>query len=307
MSEHTDLNEIVRNHAMLVSLHIKGSRMEIKDPDAAAAAAAASGAKSSAAFYAKKNLMFGADARLKRLISLGAALRTTHNELTMAWDTGKSPFRMLPVVNFQRYTQAVATAKNQYEEALQDFIDHYEEDCIKARENLNISNDVRALRLYPAKDSLASKFGIEVLFEPIPQGTQFRNIPEGTADALSRAYEKKVSQRFRQAIVEALEGIGESLVVARTNLSRDDEGKTLRFKDSTITNIVDAGRMLRTFNLTHDEAVDQFAVEINRYLSGIDAAALKELRKAGADRQDVIDAVTTLEVKLEELLDSLRD
>lgn len=304
MADTFDLNSVVRDHAMLVSLHIKGSRFEIKDNEAAAAAAQASGALSSAAYYAKKHLLFSADARLKEVHSLGNALRARHNELTMAWDTGKSPYRMLPVASFMEYTQTIAKGKKAYEDALDAFVTHYPSDAAKARQALNLPETPEVLRMYPRQSELREKFGVELLFEPIAEGAQFRNIPESAAKALGAAFENQVSSRFNRALTEAYEELRTLLENARVNLTKDDEGAAQKWKDASITNIVEAARITRGFNFTKNPDHDAFCALVTSRLGSLDAKDFQELRKAGADRRALIDAVTELEVKLLGLIDS---
>ena len=285
-----NLNQIIRDHAMLVSVHVKCPKFEVKDAKAAQAAARESGALSSRAFHSRKNLLFTADARLKRLQSLGNALRARHVEMTMAWDTGKSPFRMLPTMNFMDYTKVVAKAKKDFDDALTDFIAHYDEDCLKARKALNVEHDVNAIRMYPHVDTLREKFAIDVTFEPIPEGSQFRNIPDSAKQALSSKFEEHVSQRFHGAITECYENIRSLLENARKNLQAEpEEGKGQRWKDSSITNIVEAARIAKSFNMLGDAKHDEFCADVVNHLGDYTAKEFKELRKADSDRNGIID------------------
>lgn len=297
-----DINAIVRDHAMLVSLHIKGTRFEIKDNEAAAAAAAASGALSSAAYYAKKHLLFTADERLKKVHSIGNSLRAEHNALTMAWDTGKSPYRMLPVANFMRYTEVISKGKKAYEAALQDMIDHYPADSHKAREALNLPHTADVLRMYPRQEELKQRFSIEVIFEPIAEGAQFRNIPPSAAKALGQAFEHQVTSRFKRSLTEAYEELRDLLKNARENLMKDDEGQAQKWKDASITNIVDTAHIMRGFNFLKNPEHDAVCDRIEARLSGLSPKDFSELRKAGADRRGIIDTITELEIKVENLL-----
>lgn len=307
MTDNT-LNEIIRDHAMLVSLHIRHSRLEIKDHEAAAAAAEKSGARSAAAYYAKKNLMFGADERLRRLESLGGALRRTHDELTMAWDTGKSPFRMLPVVGFQAYTQAISKGKKLYEEALDDFIENFPADARKARAALNLPEDASGIRLYPSAESLRDKFGVEVEFEPIPDGARFKNLPQGASAALEKAFESKVTRRYRASLRVAYQNIADLADNLLTNLKSDtQDGKAQRWKNSSVYNIRDAAGTLLNFSLTEDLDHVEFCEMVVNKLGGYGDKDLADLRKADADRSELIDDATTIHVKALGMVDSVND
>jgi hypothetical protein len=298
-----DINAIVRDHAMLVSLHIKGTRFEIKDNEAAAAAAQASGALSSAAYYAKKHLLFTADERLKKVHSIGNALRAEHNQLTMAWDTGKSPYRMLPVANFMRYTEVISKGKRAYEAALDDMVAHYPEDSRKARAALNLPDTADVLRMYPRQDELKTRFGIEVLFEPIAEGAQFRNIPPSAAKALGQAFEHQVTSRFKRSLTEAYTELRDLLANARENLSKEDDAGQ-KWKDASITNIVETARIMQGFNFLKDPEHVTVCDRIEARLGHLDSKDFQSLRKPGADRRAIIDTITELEIKVENLLAS---
>jgi hypothetical protein len=304
-----NLNEIVRNHAMLVSLHIRASSFEIKDREAAAAAAQASGAASSAAYYAKKNLLFGADTRLKKVISVGSALRQTHNDLTMPWDTGRSPYRMLPSLNFNAYVTAVAKAKKLYDEALDDFVEHYLTDCIKARRALNIDNDPAVLRMYPPASTIRDKFGIENIFEPIAEGAKFKNIPKSAAQALSQAFENQVSSRFAKSLLECYDKIHGLVDIAMENLDKEPEdGKAQRWHDSSVLNIIDSARIAMSFNLLEDEQHEETMRFIQSRLQGYDAKDFKKMRGgSAADRQPLVDDLAEISIKVENLMDHAKE
>lgn len=303
----TTLNEIIRDHAMLVSVHIKHWSASSKDNAAARAAAEASGADGAGAFRAMKNLMFKNDGRLKRVQKIGNELRAAHNEMTMAWDAGKSPFRMLATVNFQPYMQRMGKLKAEYDAALKNFTDYYVADKTAAMRALNIENDPQAHRLYPAEDRIAAKFGVELMFEPIPAGRQFRNLPDTAVAALAAKHEARVAQRFDAAIQSSCETLGEQLAHLREALRADcEDGRAQRWRDSSVYCIADTARVLANFDFTEDRALAEYCEGLAAYFGGFSKAALTKLRKPEADddRLTVRDRIAQFEVEFENLLES---
>lgn len=305
MSDNT-LNEIIRDHAMLVSVHIKHWSAQSKDNAAARAAADASGAEGAGAFKAMKNLMFKNDARLKKVQKLGNELRSAHSEMTMSWDAGRSPFRMLATTDFQPYMQRMGKMKADYDKALQEFLDNYLEDKTKAMRALNIEDDPNAYRLYPTEEQVKSKFGVELAFEPIPAGRQFRNLPDTAVAALAQKHEERVSQRFKQAVETSRETLVSQLAHLREILGAEcEDGKAQRWRDSSVYSIADTARVLANFDFSDDKSTAKICDALVNYFGNFSKAALTKLRKpeAAEDRLTVRDRIAGFEVELENLFD----
>lgn len=300
----TTLNEVIRDHAMLVSVHIKHWSAAAKDNAAARAAADASGAEGAGAYKAMKNLMFKHDARLKKVQKLGNELRSAHSEMTMAWDAGRSPFRMLATADFQSYMQRMGKMKAGYDAALKDFLDHYLEDKTGAMRALNIENDPSAYRLYPSETQVASKFGVELAFEPIPAGRQFRNLPDTAVEALARKHEERVSQRFNTAFEASCQTLGEQLAHLRNVLAAEcEDDKAQRWRDSSVYCIADTARVLANFDFSEDGGTKVLCDKIVAYFESFTKADLSKLRKPGADddRLTVRERITGFEIEFENL------
>ncbi len=296
------LNETLRDHVMLVSVHISHWRGEVKDVEAAKAAAAASGASGAGAFTSKKHLMYKNDERLKKVQSLGNAARSIHNDMTLAWDTGMSPHRMLPVTMFTDYTKAIAKAKKEYGDALEDFIAHYEADSAAARAELNLDESFESRRLYPKVEELRTRFNLSVEFEPIAEGTRFRNIPDSAAAALGTAFESRIARRFKTGLRDAYDSLAAVLTNLRENLMVDADERAQRWKDSSVYNIVEKAALLATFNLESDPDHDKLCEKIESYFGSINKKDMAMWRKPGTDRQPFIDKVTECEVILEGII-----
>lgn len=300
----TTLNEIIRDHAMLVAVHISSWPASAKDNDAAKAAADASGAEGAGAFKAHKNLMFKHDARLKKVRGTGQALRVMHNELTMAWDAGKSPFRMLATVEFERYMETIGKLKGEYETALNDFCAHYLEDKTLAMRALNIENDPRAHRLYPTEDKIRDRFQIELCFEPIPAGRSFRNLPDSAVAALAHRHEARVAERYETAVADTQTILFEQLAHLREVLAVECEGdKAQRWRNSSVTSIITTATVLGNFDFSGDGALKAQCEAIATYFGRFSPPALSELRKpaAASARLNVRECCATFEGALERL------
>jgi len=298
------LNDIIRDHAMLVSVHIKHWSGQVKDKEAERAAALSSGAGGADAYKAVKNLMFRHDTKLKAVLKEGNAVRALHNEMTMAWDSGKSPYRMLPTVTFMEYTGAVSKAKARYEATLKAFMDSYLVDARAARVELNLPEDPASIRLYPSEESLAQRFGVTLEFEPVAEGQTFKNIPPSAATALTEAFERRVSSRYADALGGARAGLVELLAALRGKLREPTvDERSQRWHDTSITNVVAAAGSLKTFCLEDNPELDEVCSMIVERLGAIAPGDMTSLRRHGEDaaRLALADDITVHEVLLENL------
>lgn len=306
MSDNT-LNEILRDHAMLVSVHIKHWSAASKDNAAAKAAAEASGAAGAGAFKAMKNLMFKHDDRLKKVQKAANELRAAHNDMTMAWDAGRSPFRMLATIDFEPYMKRMGKLKAAYDAALKDFLDNYLEDKAGAMRALNIENDPQAHRLYPSEAQVTTKFGVEIMFEPIPAGRQFRNLPDTAVAALAAKHEQRVTDRFETAIQSSCDTMAEQLAHLREMLSVEcEDGRSQRWRDSSVYSISDTARVLANFDFSEDKKLKEFCGVVAGYFGSFSKTALSKLRKpeSADDRLTVRDRIAQFETELETFIES---
>jgi len=299
-----DFNEVIRAHAMLVSVHIKHWSAGTKDNEASRAAALSSGAEGAGAYHTVKNLMFKNDTLLKDVQKAGTAMRNAHNDMTMAWDVGRSPFRMLPTTSFGEYMKTMGKYKREYDDALAKFTEQYPADAAKARAALNMPDDAQTRRLYPGAEELAQRFGVTIEFEPIAEGQKFQNITESAATALSQKFEERVARRYSEALESAYGKLAEMMETLRENLATPiEDDKSQKWRDSSLFNVTSSCATLRGFDLFGNSDHEVFCNAVENKLGHITKKQLSMLRKPdeGDARQELIDLVAELEIKLEHL------
>lgn len=273
-----DINNAVRSAAMLATFHTTAWSGRARDGAGATAAAAASGADPRA-FSTYKNLMYGADDKLRKLINIQSSGRKQHLENTLPWGgEHERGLRMLPVVNWQPYMRKIAVTHGEFKIALDEFVAAYPADVQKAMVKLNIKDGTG---LYPDPAEVRAMFSMRPSFTPIPEGAQFKGLPEGVAAQLGASYEARMHEQFLRAVKASLERVAETL---DTFAKRLDAG-TATIYASTWQAAVDTPSILRSFNVVKDPKIDALASKIQTRL--INESSLELLRATEAERTRV--------------------
>lgn len=277
----TTFNDVLRESAMIVSYHTTSWTAQAKDYAASLAAANAAGADAKA-YSSYKNLMHGADTRLKAVRAVQAGVRAHHLRLTLPWGTTDADrgLRMLPVVNWQDYIKAIGKGQKEFKQTLQDFIDNYDADVAIAQAKLNIPNPPPGL--YPRRDQLATMFSMHADFSPIPDGADFKGLPDLAKERLEQAYESKLVVKLGQALSACYDRV---LEVLDTFVARASEGQP---RASSWAQLAELPATIRAFNVVDDANAEAAAVLIQtRIASRFTADSLKD----EADRELLRDAV----------------
>ena len=264
------VNEAIRARSMLVSYHTTAWSGRIKDPLAAQTAAKAMGITTSS-LSTSKNLMDGADTRLRAVTSAQEAGRQEHARLTLPWttDSGSRGPRMLPTAKWLDYMKTIGAAQTAYKAALADFVKEYPADAIKAQGRINMGGD--PLGLYPDPAKIAGFFDLNVDFTPIPAGAQFQGLPAGFSDEIKAALERRIQTRMDSAMGEAFL----RAYVAVGNLATRLSAEEPTFKSAAVENVRDLAPMLRAWNVGNDERMDELADNVEKLVNGEDMKSLK--------------------------------
>lgn len=287
------INASVREVALLADVAISvwsGERTDKRIMDEAKKQAGATGNVGRAI----KNLMAGADTKLKEAHSAFAGMRATHYSLTLPYVSDphaqrqRGP-RLLPNALFMPYLEAMGGKKRVAMAAVDALCASYEEDKERARANLGDLADSD----YPTVEEIRSLFRAEFSFEPIPQGADFVNLPEFALKRLSST----LTERQATAVASAMRGMWE---VARDRIEHLAEVMAVpdkTFKESTIIQAADLGQLLPGWAIDGDPRALEVAATVTDMLRGVDA---KLIRKDGAVRAELADKARALVERLNE-------
>jgi hypothetical protein len=291
----------MHNRAILVSLRISSWSAKKFDKQVSADAAAAHGASPEAGRYNKSLLPSTVSCAVsskksrskteqansyKTLMTFIAAVRVWHYEQTLAWsDDG---WRMLPIKNYQAYTDGIRTRQHEFNSLLSDFTRDYPALREDARRVLNgMFNESE----YPS--DVRSRFGFGLEFAPVPTGSDFRvALSDVEIQAISANTESRVAGAFEAAHKDAVKRLYEALEKMQTRLA-NPEGI---FRDTLVQNARDLCDILTRLNVTDDSKLDGFRRQTELLAASTEAQTLRDapdVRIDTANRaQSILDAMT---------------
>jgi hypothetical protein len=287
-----DVIQAVRESAMLADVTVSMWNAERSDKDALDKLKADAGATGNVGRVVK-NLLAGADAKLKEVRSAFTAVRTLHYSLTLPWvsdphasrQTGP---RLLPHLLFDRYLADLSKQKRVAFAELDAFLADYPDYVAKARTNLGGLADA----VYPTEDEVKAQFRVHFDFEPLPAGALFKGLPDHTIERLSKALQIK-QQRMVDAATKAMWSEAKERVGHIVERLGDPENK---FKATTVENARELLTLLPGWNLAGSPEVDEVVQDIKQMLDGV---AAKDIRENPTTRNDVADKARRLVEKMQ--------
>lgn len=230
---------------MLVSLRISAWSARKYDRKVSQETATAHNTTLEAGRY-NKHLLPGDAPAYKSLVSHLANLRVSHYAQTLAWsDDG---WRLLPIKNYQEYTDLVRKGFHEADTLLNSFCADYPSMRIEAQRILNgMYQDTD----YPS--DIRSKYSWGIEYAPVPCGTDFRvTLAAGEIEAIAARTEERVKQAFSDAQADAVKRLAECLARIHERLALPDA----IFRDSLIGNARELCDILTRLNLADDPQLE---------------------------------------------------
>lgn len=196
-----------------------------------------------------KHLLPGDAPAYKALVSHIANLRVLHYNQTLPWsDDG---WRLLPVKNYQEYTDMVRAGMHKADSLLSDFVTDYPSMRDEARRILNgMYQDTD----YPS--DIRSKYSWGVEYNPVPAGTDFRvTIASDEINAIAARTEQRVRDAFQEAMT-GKDGAVTRLYEVVSNIQAKCSQHEAIFRDSLIGNARELCDILTRLNVTDDPKLE---------------------------------------------------
>jgi hypothetical protein len=151
---------------------------------------------------------------------------------------------LLPVANYQRYTDKLRDAKHVYDSLLADFLADYPQLRQDARVKLNgMYRDDD----YP--DDVAAKYDFAIEYSPVPSGGDFRvELSQAEIDVIATRTESRVKTAFEDAHRDAVKRLYKCVASIHERLASPDA----IFRDSLISNATDLCDVLTRLNISGD-------------------------------------------------------
>lgn len=272
----TIANDQILGHVVLADLSISVWTARKFDRGATKRANEEAGADSHAGRF-NKHLFAGAETH-RRIGKIAAAARNTHYQETLPWaDKGA---RLLPTKNYLEYVEKLRSFEEDFNQAVQEFLDSYEDLCQEARFLLG---ELYNPDDYPSVAAVRAKFQWNLDFEPLPTTGDIRvELPAQEIEAMRQSLERRINSSIQEASKDAWARLHKVVANIRERLSDPDK----IFRDSLIGNVEDVVDLLTRLNVTGDPELEKMRRLVETELSTV---APEDLRKDEEYRNQTAD------------------
>jgi len=257
-----DDNDVVEG--LLVSLKVRQWKGRKKDDKVTGKVASDNSVNSDVGAYHKR--LFDKCALGEIAADISKA-REEQYRLTMPWSDGG--LRLLPMGNFDEYTNTMAALKNKIERAVTVFLDHYDVHVSDAQQILGKLFNATD---YPPVSEVADKFSFDISYCEIPTGDLRVSMSDETRRDLEASIRKDTQQRIYDAVEDRATRIADQLRHYRDNICGEkvnESGKVSTFKPSSLAKVGREISIIKAVNLTNDprlnavcDVVEELADEI---------------------------------------------
>jgi hypothetical protein len=278
---------MISNSAMLVDLNISVWTGRKMDKKVSEEVDASKGTKARAGNYHKK-LLAGTD-KLEKIQKIVSAVRTWNYNNTLPWSDGGS--RLLPMKNFFAYKATLNNFEQQYNQAVDEFLQEYPQLVSTSAFTLGNLFDRGE---YPDADSLRGKFGFKYVFCPVPDAGDFRiDVEEQAKAELQQQYKSYYETKLAEAMKDAWTRLHDTLKHLSDRMDYTDENKK-KFWDSTITNATELCGLLTSLNVTNDPKLEEARQKLEKALAGVEPEDIRESEAIRSNVKSKVDEILNM-------------
>lgn len=278
---------MISNSAMLVDLNISVWTGRKMDKKVSEEVDATKGTKARAGNYHKK-LLAGSD-KLEKIQKIVSAVRTWNYSNTLPWSDGGS--RLLPMKNFFEYKAMLNNFEQQYQQAVDEFLQEYPQLVSTSAFTLGSLFDRGE---YPDAESLRNKFGFKYVFCPVPDAGDFRiDVEEEAKAELQQQYKSYYETKLAEAMQDAWTRLHDTLKHLSERMDYTDESKK-KFWDSTITNATELCSLLSNLNVTNDPKLEDARRKLEKALAGVKPEDIRESEAIRTNVKSKVDEILNM-------------
>ena len=270
--------------AMLVELRISTWTARKRDKETTADLNTAKEADQDASSV-YKYLMAGSD-HLKKIEKYAAKCRAWNSSQTLPWMKGVG---LLPMENFFKYREQLATMEANFYALVKDFIIAYPQ--IKNDQAFKLGKYYRADE-FPDVETLPRRFKFEYNFLPVPESGDFRINCEARVKAdLQEQYDKMFQDKLAEAMRDPWDRLHAMLSRMSERLADNDDGTRKIFRDSIIDNAVELCDLLTRLNVTKDPELEKARRMLEQSVTCMDVSDLRNDEGAREQLKSDVDAI----------------
>ncbi len=217
--------------------------------------------------------------------------RALHDHHSLPWT--RRGFNILPVANFEQYSEEMRKAVRTFNEAADEFAKRYEGIRQNARKYLG---DLFDESNYPSTREVRGLFSMRVHVAPVQQASDFRvNVSQSDLKELRKEIEADVATSITGAVQDLWQRLYDVVAKVTQRLKEPDAV----FHASLIGNLEAVCDLLPRLNLTGDKKLDEVRKEIQASLTKILPDTLREDKE---ERKRVAKKAASIQSKIESIM-----
>lgn len=199
---------------------------------------------------------------LRKIQKVATEARTFHYYNTLPWsDNGD---RILPAANYFNYVSDMGVLKDQFEQAVQNFVSNYNTLINEAKNRLGSLFNVND---YPDSSRIPEKFSIRFAFYPVQDAEDFRvKINTEEINRIRDDIKTEMQSRVNDSVNDLKQRIKTAVKHMHERLSEKDA----KFHDTLVSNIDDLIFVLPKLNFTNDESINNLTVDLKQLFVNVD-------------------------------------
>lgn len=214
---------------------------------------------------------------LKKIQKVESAARDSHRTLTLPWNDDGS--RIITTEGYQHYSKVMRDYRTTMQEAVDDFLNGYDELVQKAKSDLGSMFNADD---YPSIGEIRAKFNFQVEPTQIPMSRDFRaKVTNAEAKAIAKDIEARTNSRIDTAIKDIWQRIADVTEKMFTRLEEFKPREGLHraestFKDTLVENIRSLTEIMPSLNINSDPEITRIHKEMVEHLCHYDAEDLRD-------------------------------
>jgi len=188
---------------------------------------------------------------LDKISNIEGQVRTYLYSCTLPWnDKG---LRILPVTKYFEFLSKINEFKNDFEEAVNNFMPEYERLRTEVWELTNMLGTLYNERDYPNEHTIRGKFELRIHFMPLYDGSDFRvKLADDEVELIRASIEEDVNNKIAHATEELFDKARELVLKMAEKLADPNA----IYRDSLIENIRAFNDTLPVLNFNNDPKID---------------------------------------------------
>ena len=280
----TETAPTLASSAMLVEVNISHWAGRKKDKRASVDVVHSNHATAGVASVNKK-LLANSDT-LRAIQTHVTAARNLHTNMTMPWSN--SGLRLLPTVQYFKYSQAMSQMQNEFDKLVDGFLQSYNDEVVDVQLKLG---DLFSHDDYPTVESLERKFAFRTNYMPLPDAGDFRvDVGNDALREIKETYANFYATQYNTAMNDVWTRLHKALTSMSERLDYGSKEDKKIFRDSLVGNVTDMIDLLRVCNVTGSPQMSEMANRLEEAMSCVTPDALREDDTFRAETKAAVDA-----------------